>query len=589
MSATFKTIRDYLYQENKVFVIPNYQRGYKWAVKYKGKDNEEMPSAVEKLLDDLLKAQENFENNPQSYFIQGITISEDKENIILIDGQQRTTTLYLLFWYLDKNYISNIKLSYDIRKESREYIDNLREKADFDSESGSDDYQDIYYFKQAIIQIHNKLNGRDFEFNKKFYEFILDNVNILYIKIDSDKATKTFTMMNGSKATMRHEELVKADMLRKISLPDVIEKKVSTSIDDNLSELKEIVAKDWDTNALRSRYAREWDKWLYWWNREDIITFFDTKKKPIGLLLEYYYNQIDNAKKEFNFDNFKALLFDKKATKEHFKGLRDLQKSFEDIYNNSLIYNYLGFSLINVGDDKFNTINYFIENKHSVSLLADFAKWRVVGATFRQITKSEDLRENDDSKESKAQNAIDSMGSKFVYNSEGDGYARKYLLYLNILEDNKLNDKKGRKFDFSIFGNQSLEHIHPKSKAFHKEEDGFYDGNNELLEENPPHGAEWLDRDKCSQNVSEHSIGNLVLLDKNENSKFGNSTFQEKKNIYFDINIDFKSRNLLHTISVFAKECWEAKDIEENQNKFIARFEENYKVKLNVSGGNENE
>lgn len=585
MATTFKTIREYLYQENKTFVIPNYQRGYKWAVKYTGKDKEEMPSAVEKLLEDLLKAHENRQESPQPYFIQGITVSEVDNHIVLIDGQQRTTTLYLLFWVLDKSKISNIKLNYDIREESKKYINNIKEPG-FNFESDSNDCQDIYYFKQAIKQIQAKLKEKekDDKFKQSFYEFILDHVNILYIKIDPDKATKTFTMMNGSKATMLPEELVKAEMLRKVSLPETTNKEVSTSVDDNISDLKEIIARDWETNALRSRYAREWDKWLYWWNREDVKEYFGVKN-PMGLLLEYYYRKI-NDKKDFNFDNFRNLLSDKKVTKDRFKGLRDLQKSFEDIYNNPKIYNYLGLSLIDIsGEDKFKTITHFIDKKHKLDDLANFAKWRMVDATFLQITEGK----SEEKKEDKAQRAIDALGDTIVYQSDGDQYARKYLLYLNILEDNKLNNRTGRKFDFRIFHNQSLEHIHPKSKAFHKDGEKYYDGNNELIGDNPPQGDEWLNRDMCPANISEHSIGNLVLLDKNENSKFSNSTFHDKKNIYFDLTTDFKSRNLLHTISVFAKNRWCIEEIVENQNDFFTRFEKDYGVKFIENGGAENE
>jgi hypothetical protein len=166
-------------------------------------------------------------------------------------------------------------------------------------------------------------------------------------------------MMNGSKATMLQEELVKAEMLRKISLPDMVDKQVSTSLDENLNDLKEIIAKDWETNALRSRYAREWDKWLYWWNRIDVKKYFDTEK-PMGILLELYFWNKNTSRGTFDFKNYRTLLIEngkveKQKTKQVFKELRDLQKSFEDIFSIPRIHNYLKMSLLcsTNNDDKF--------------------------------------------------------------------------------------------------------------------------------------------------------------------------------------------------------------------------------------------
>ena len=88
MATNFKTLKEYLYPDNgkKKFIIPNYQRGYKWSVR-NGKEE----TSVEYLLSSLLDA---FHNNPtQQYFLQGVTVVEEGDNIILNDGQQRTTTL----------------------------------------------------------------------------------------------------------------------------------------------------------------------------------------------------------------------------------------------------------------------------------------------------------------------------------------------------------------------------------------------------------------------------------------------------------------------------------------------------------------
>lgn len=591
--AEFKTIEKFLFRPDKNnFVIPNYQRGYKWSVPGKGKDK----TAVQKLMDDLINADWN-----QQYFLQGITVTEDGEKIILIDGQQRTTTLYFLFWFLDKDIFKKINLEYDIRMESREFIKDLKEKS-IDEINGKlkpdkNDAQDIYYFKKAIEQIKESLENQKVNSDRfEFIDFLRNRVTILYIAIDADKATKTFTMMNGSKATMLDEELVKAELLRQVSLPDLKEKQVSSSVEDNLNDLKETITRDWENNALRSRYAREWDKWLYWWNRKDVQEFFNVKK-PVGLLLDYYLKTKDN---KFSFDNFRKILFgskdiketekikesekqepdktveQKKVTKLVFKELRDLQKSFEDIFNDPVIYNYLGLALIDAGEDKLKIIDYFINNKKDKVKLREFCRYRLVGATYLEIN------ENSTKLDEKATDVKDILNNNnYIYFDENDKQiAFKELLRLNVKEDIRLN----RKFDFSIWGEKSLEHIFPKSKVYHKNEKGeLVDGENMKLEEDKKktiNDGTWIDREKFESNGTEHCIGNLVLLYGPENSEFGAKTVEEKKNVYFNIEKELKSRHLLHTISVFAKNSWGIDEIQENKKNIIDNFNTDYKFAI---------
>ena len=455
-NTVFKNIREYLSVENKTFTIPNYQRGYKWSVKINGEN-----SAVEDLCDDLIKAPKE-----ATYFLQGITVSEHHDKIILIDGQQRTTTLYLILWYLNVDLFKNIQLDYDIREKSKRYLRGLLDiNFDYLNFDKEDSNQDIFYFKQAIKQIQFKLS--QIEDIETFKEFILNKVCILYIVISKEKATKTFSMMNGAKATMLQEELIKSEILRQISIPKISSKQSATSIDDKLEELKNIISSDWVINAKRSRYSREWDRWLYWWNDEDIQAYFNVEK-PLGYLLQFYFHKENKKDREASFSQFKKLL-QKKTAIQIFKELRDLQKSFEDLINSPKIYNCLKLSLLCSSGhiDVFDILDFFFQNRNSEQELWDYAKWRLVGATHRQTTKFGEPGIEEETKEQKAIIAFNNLSSKFVYSNHND-IALKQLLRLNVEEENRLFNGKGRKFDFSIYSNKSLEHIHPKSKVYHQ-------------------------------------------------------------------------------------------------------------------------
>ena len=573
--ATFKTIGEILTpsggKQVRHIVIPNYQRGFKWAVQdWNGKTKE--LSAVEKLLNDL----EMPCRNESDYFLQGITVQEKEDAIVLIDGQQRVTTMYLLLWYLGgPNAIADIDLQYEIREKSGDFLWSLKnidrsQQAVF--EPSAEDDQDVYYFKQAILQMGNFFEGRD-ELLGEMADYIKRQVKVIYITVDTvEKAVRTFTMMNGAKANMLDEELVKAEMLRLVSRPTSKNMVATTSLEGGLELLRDICAEDWETTALRSRYAREWDKWACWWNRADVRGFFNVET-PMGLLLEYYFKQNSvKDKTRFDFDSFSKQFLRRGDTKETiqntkhvFKSLRHLQKSFEDIYADFEVYNWLGLSLKSDGsNEKYEIVSYFIENKNEKEKLERYARCKMAGCTHAEIT-SEDKENVLCEKQEGFKNAL----------LQPDAYHNawlqccKFLMYLNILEDNKLS----RKFDFSIWGNKSLEHIFPKSRVFHVgENDVWYRGDNQkctreeiaMIESG---SEEWLARKEIVElagcELTEHGIGNLVLLYGNNNSEFGNKSFSEKKEAYFMVSNDkdLRSRNLLHSVSKFANSDWRAKEI----------------------------
>lgn len=83
------------------FFIPSYQRGYRWT-----------KAEVVRLLEDvygiILNKIENEKNNNNNkstqYCLQPIVVKKTENGIDVIDGQQRLTTLYLIYKYIANNF-----------------------------------------------------------------------------------------------------------------------------------------------------------------------------------------------------------------------------------------------------------------------------------------------------------------------------------------------------------------------------------------------------------------------------------------------------------------------------------------------------
>ena len=293
------------------FVIPEYQRGYVWGQKKPGYETD----SVTNLLNSLISG---YNENRKELFMQGITVCEKNKDIIIVDGQQRTTFFYLLLKYL--KYDGHLSLFYKIREKSNQYLYNLAVFDDIpDKDNTDEEFQDIFFFKRSIRTIAKALSTID---RTSFLEYVLHDVKFLYIPIPEGKATIIFSMMNGNKAKMLNEELIKSELLRSASL---------ASEDSIISEA--------ENTAIRSRLAREWDSWLHWWNDKGRQEYFHINTQLGWLLL--LVNNSDNVSFEaFRKKNLETATV--KSAKQVFKKMRLLQKSVEDAYNNPKVYNAIG-------------------------------------------------------------------------------------------------------------------------------------------------------------------------------------------------------------------------------------------------------
>ena len=68
------------------FYVPSYQRGYRWGV-----------AEVERLLDDIYSTE-----GKSNYCLQPVVVKKNGDRYELIDGQQRLTTIYLIYRFMNR-------------------------------------------------------------------------------------------------------------------------------------------------------------------------------------------------------------------------------------------------------------------------------------------------------------------------------------------------------------------------------------------------------------------------------------------------------------------------------------------------------
>lgn len=528
------TLADYLglLEGTGSFVIPCYQRGYVWGQRDRSGALDSATHLARTLRDSLGKG---------NVFLQGITVHEvpGLTDLVLVDGQQRTTFLYLLLHYL--GYTGYLSIRYDIREESNRFLAHL----DAANTACDEDerYQDIYFFKRTLRILDREL--RDYD-RKELLQHVLTNVRFLFIAIPQSQARIVFSMMNGNKARMAEEELIKAELLRRAS------------------QRHQWIGEA-EHSMLRGRLAREWDRWLYWWNRTDVKDFFRTDSRQLGWLLPL---AMESA--QVTFKGFRDKLLSNGSISEAkavFRRLRLLQKRIEDKYCEAHSYNYLGIILYvrNTREQRLAFLRWYLSPADEEARtqgndeLKRYCDWCLLGMNHEDIK----ARRNDIYLECRDRFRSE-LASPLLYIQHYET-AYRWLLRQNIKEDNRYKD---RKFDFRIERDRSLEHVYPKALAGHHSEQGVpLSWDDKLLTPSQVQGIRlWREQMRWTPakgaptySGTEHCIGNLVLLYGRDNSKFNKADFRQKNRYFFADQDDdaFRSRHLIHTTMVFSDIRWE--------------------------------
>ena len=343
-----KAIAEFL-DGNHHFYIPSYQRGYRW---------------IKKQVDDLLKDIWDFAKDAKKgdfYCLQPIVVknkewNKSKDEVVkgweVIDGQQRLSTILLLLKYLVNNSDdarNSSAIFYDIYYKTRPALNFDNPKIDTDIDSFH-----AFYAKQVIekwfsenmvrkskivevlfydYSIENKLKPqKEWEPQVKFIWYVAENNSI----IDS---IKIFNNLNRGKIRLTNAELIKALFILKAKGNS------NSEIEDlNLNEL----SYEWNEieNTLQDNTF-----WYFLANKDynpstriDIIFDFLTEKGDKDDS-DYAYRRFQDL-----FDSTNDLFWSKKEISnftEAWKKVKDVFHTFLYWYEDSTLYHYIGFLVLN--------------------------------------------------------------------------------------------------------------------------------------------------------------------------------------------------------------------------------------------------
>jgi len=485
------------------FYVPAYQRGYRW-------DQE-----ATRLLNDIMEIDEQTQDR---YCLQPIVVKKREDGSYeLIDGQQRLTTLYLIYKVLG-DFIGRLAknkftLTYETRQRSAEYLETISAQSD---ESNID----FFYMKRAYLAINQWFEEQAAELESapfNFFKKLTERVDVIWYEASAvEDSNALFRRLNIGKIPLTSSELVKAIFLC-------------------ASSEKEL------------RYVRQQEIALQWDNIEkelhdDAFWYFLTNKRilqyqtRIDLVLNLIAKCMDSPRKYATFFYFD----EQRKKKDLFELWEEIQHTYlvlKDWYKNHELYHLIGYLI---------TIAKPLNEIYDLSLHK--TKTEFIGALKALIKKSVDIKDRNYG-ELSYENASD-------YNS-----IYKLLLLFNVLST-KNNEEESEWFAFDKFkkSNWSLEHIHaqqseglnqekqwkewvrlhiPSVKLLNKDDLEL----NELMEHSTEDSHtltanEFNDiRYRAEKILSEdmntgylHSISNLALLKKEDNSALNNSTFDVKRN-----------------------------------------------------------
>jgi hypothetical protein len=555
----------------KKYYIAPYQRGYKWKSKRYGQ--------VPQLLLDVYQA---MIRDTDEYYLQYLTLKNTDQQLEVIDGQQRLTTLALIFYVLHDYGVANIaenKINY-ARYEGGEDIFKKAIK------EHSEETQDLFYMSTAVECIHTF-----FELLKKYYQFndyqnyLLNHVKLI-VNMESEfvPSEDVFANLNDNKVALTDSELIKGLLLTRgvdLNTPNGLKRHYKEILD------------------ARTIMGRIWDEINSWIEQPKVKYYFfgssvesgmyellllakprnevaSDSPSPKASLVHEFQELLTESSKESSmlyqlFEEYNEAITSYDEATKVFENIKHIYRVFQGIFNDVAEYNTVGYCLFSksLKDSKNRTQILHRLIRATASEKTDYIHSIIRDRVPDMAKLRKDIQEKND---------IEKLLS--AYSSLKYRTSNPELTNL-LLSFSVLSNGNPYKFDFVEYESSkwSFEHIspqHPSSqikiheaairivikkidKEIAKEENDIEKKNKlteltDAIKKNekiPVDDIVFLYDNDINEDYL-HCCGNMALLPSGANSSLNNNPFVAKRPILYSIirNGNFVPR---HTMDIFNK------------------------------------
>jgi uncharacterized protein with ParB-like and HNH nuclease domain len=303
------------------FFIPAYQRGYRWT-----------SQEVKDLLNDIKEFTPREIDGTEDktwYCLQPVVVKKkNQDEYEVIDGQQRLTTVYLMLYYLNQDFIEKkqdklFSIDYQTRTDSKAFLQN--------PESNSDSCIDFYYMHEAYSTIEKWFEANEGQpfFDKNEYRSKLKfHTKVIWYETTEDSPITVFTRLNIGKISLTNAELIKALFLNSTNFR-------STNADGMRRRQIEI-ANEWDSIETALQNDKLW--------------YFLSDEHKSDNRIEYIFDLMNDSGdtdpySTFRFFNAKLAGKDELVMNKYWEEIQAYYQRFNEWFSERELYHKIGFIL----------------------------------------------------------------------------------------------------------------------------------------------------------------------------------------------------------------------------------------------------